>query len=171
LDVGSGGGQPLSQTLASVSLGLGPITFPGYLDREQVATRVSPSRFELSENDRWAERLSENFTRVLSQNLSALLGTEKISLYPWISTEKVDYQLEIEVLKFEANPRQEAQLTARWSIRRVVGRSLLATKESRISKTSKSGSTDASVEALSQALGDLSREISDGIRTLAGQGK
>src|SRR5262245_47155811 len=50
-------------------LGIGPIKFPGYLDRQQFVTRVSQNRFAVAENDRWAEPLEENFSRVLSQNL------------------------------------------------------------------------------------------------------
>ena len=50
-------------------IGIGPIRFPAYLDREQIVTRTAQNRLDISENDRWAEPLEENFTRVLSQNL------------------------------------------------------------------------------------------------------
>src|SRR3954471_156925 len=49
-------------------LGIGPIKIPGYLDREQLVTRISQNRFAIAENDRWAEPLEENFARVLSEN-------------------------------------------------------------------------------------------------------
>jgi uncharacterized lipoprotein YmbA len=54
------------------SVGLGPIELPGYLDRQQIATRTSTNRLSYSENDRWAAPLSESFSRVLEQNISHL---------------------------------------------------------------------------------------------------
>ena len=45
---------------ANFSLGLGPIELPGYLDRQQIATRTSTNRLSYSENDRWAAPLSES---------------------------------------------------------------------------------------------------------------
>ena len=59
-----------------ISLGVGPVRLPGYLDRREIVTRVAQSRFDVSENDRWAEPLDENFTHVLAQNLSVLLGSD-----------------------------------------------------------------------------------------------
>jgi uncharacterized lipoprotein YmbA len=50
-------------------LAVGPIRFPGYLAREQIVVRGAQNRLDISENDRWAEPLEENFARVLSQNL------------------------------------------------------------------------------------------------------
>jgi hypothetical protein len=64
------------------SLGIGPIRFPGYLDRQEMVTRTAPNRIDLSENDRWAEPLEANFARTLSQNLSSLLQTERLMFYP-----------------------------------------------------------------------------------------
>jgi uncharacterized lipoprotein YmbA len=40
------------------AIGLGPITFPKYLDRRQIATRTGPYELEFVEFDRWAEALS-----------------------------------------------------------------------------------------------------------------
>ena len=36
------------------------------MDRQQFVTRISQNRFAVAENDRWAEPLEENFSRVLS---------------------------------------------------------------------------------------------------------
>jgi len=46
-----------------ISLGVGPVRLPGYLDRREIVMRATQSRFDLSENDRWAEPLETNFTR------------------------------------------------------------------------------------------------------------
>src|SRR5215510_8607930 len=57
------GAQDATGTNALV-LGIGPIKLPGYLDRQQMVTRISQNRFAVAENDRWAEPLDENFSRV-----------------------------------------------------------------------------------------------------------
>jgi len=149
-----------------VSLGIGPIKLPGYLDRQEIVTRTGQNRFDVSEYDRWAEPLDENFTRVLTQNLSALLRPERISSYPWPVDKKPNYQVEIEVLRFEANAKQEIQLSARWAVIDGGTKKQLEFKESRLTRPAKEKSTDSSVAALSEALGDLSREIADAIHAI-----
>jgi len=56
--------------------------------------------------------LDENFTRVLSQNLSILLRTDRIVFFPWPIDKKPNYRVEIEVFRCEANSAREAQLSA-----------------------------------------------------------
>ena len=142
-----------------VSLGIGPIKLPGYLDRQEIVTRTGQNRFDVSEYDRWAEPLDENFTRVLTQNLSALLRPERISSYPWPVDKKPNYQVEIEVLRFEANAKQEIQLSARWAVIDDICKEASNLNKSHLSRPAKEKSTDASVSALSETVADLSREI------------
>ncbi len=149
---------------SQLSLGIGPIRFPGYLDREQIVSRVSQQRFDLSENDRWAEPLEENFARVLSQNLSVLLHTDQIVRYPWQTSHRPTYQVEIEVLRFESNRSQEAQLAVRWNIIDPSMKKLISSRESRLIRQARATSTEATVAALSETLGELSREIADAVK-------
>jgi len=160
-----------SSNSAGVSLGIGPIRLPGYLDREEIVTRVSPNRIDLSEYDRWAEPLETNFSRVVGQNLSVLLNTDRVVFYPWELTRRPNYQLTIEVLRFEPNARGEVQLSARWEILDTNKRTPLRAGESGITRQPTAQSTDASVAALSEALGDLSREIANAVSAIDGQRK
>lgn len=146
-------------------LGIGPIKFPGYLDRQQFVTRISQNRFAVAENDRWAEPLEENFSRVLSQNLSILLQTDRIVGYPWERSQRPTYQIQVEVLRFEPNAEHVVELWARWSI--VDGKKeTIDRKESFLTKSARDKSTEASVAALSETVADLSREIAGAIRNL-----
>ena len=72
--------------LPKLSLGVGPIELPDYLDRFSIATRSEANRVTYAENDRWAESLGGNVQRVLAADLSVLLYTERISLFPWYRT-------------------------------------------------------------------------------------
>jgi uncharacterized lipoprotein YmbA len=100
-----------------LTLGVGPVEFPDYLRRLPVVTRVEPDRIELSEEKRWAEPLDKNFTHVLSENLATLLDTQRIEKYPWPLATKIDYQIEVDVQRFETTSDGQAQLVARWAIR------------------------------------------------------
>jgi uncharacterized protein len=160
-----------SSNPAGVSIGIGPIRLPGYLDRQEIVTRVSQNRIDLSEYDRWAERLETNFTRVLAQNLSVLLNTDQLVFYPWELNRKPNYQVTIEMLRFESNTRGEVQLSARWEILDTNKRTQLQAGESGITRQPTAQSTDASVAALSEALGDLSREIANAVSAVDGQRK
>ena len=147
-------------------LGIGPIKFPGYLDRHEIVVRSTQNRFDVSETDRWAEPLQENFSRVLSENLALLLNTDLIIIYPWSPTERPRYQVEIDVLRFETNRERNGQLLARWSVVAGADKKVAVVKESRIIRNAKEKSTDGSVAALSEAVGDLSREIAETVSAI-----
>ena len=120
----------------------------------------------MAENDRWAEPLGDNLGRILAQNLSALLGTDNVSLYPWPSDLRPTYQVEIEVLRFEPDSARSAELTARWILRDVPTRAILSVKESELTEPLKGPSTEESVAALSELLGKLSCEIVEALRAI-----
>ena len=99
-----------------IAIGIGPIDFPDYVKRPEVVTRTAPNRIDVSEDNRWAGSLDKNFTRVLSENLSTLLNTQRVQLYPWNRITPVDYQVVVNVEQFDSDGKQ-ATLIARWSIR------------------------------------------------------
>ncbi|HZD40655.1 MAG TPA: PqiC family protein [Terriglobales bacterium] len=146
-----------------IAIGVGPINFPGYLDREQIVTRVSQNRFQVAENDRWVEPLQENFARVLLENLTALLPTAHFMNYPWRLNERPRYQLAINLMRFEPNADGHVELVARWILREIATKQPAPVKETRLSLPVKGTSTDAAVAALSGAVGDLSREIAQAV--------
>ena len=150
-----------------LSLGVGPVKLPGYLDREELVTRISQNRFAVSENDRWIEPLEENVARVLSQNLAALLRPDRLLRYPWQSNQRPAYQLEIEILRFEPDAGQEVQLSARWAVIDTSNKQSRVAKESQFARQAKAKSSEAAVAAMSEALGDLSREIADAVGAVA----
>ena len=150
-----------------ISLGVGPVRLPGYLDRREIVTRVAQNRFDLSDNDRWAEPLDENFTHVLAQNLSVLLGSDRIITYPWPLDKRPRYRVQIDVFRFEVNSAGEAELTARWAVVDETGKEAPSINESRLSRPAKDKSTDAYVAALSETVADLSREIAKTVIALA----
>ncbi len=160
-----------SAGLEQSSIGVGPLRLPGYLDRDDLVARVAENRFEVSPNDHWIEPLEENVSRVLAQNLYALLGFEQIARYPWPANRRVTRQIEIEILRFEPTAEREAQLEARWSVIDVATKQPLAVKRSLVKRPIKDSTREAAVDAMSDALAGFSREIAETVRAVAGDPK
>jgi uncharacterized lipoprotein YmbA len=146
------------------SLGLGPIAFPGYLDRMSIVRRTGPNEIAISATDRWAEPLREAFRTTLQQDLVVLLGMPRIVLYPWVRTERPDLAIDVEVLRFESRADGDADLAAKWHLVRVADGTVLLGRTSQIDGHAGGSDTDAAVAALSRALGELSREIATAVR-------
>ncbi len=146
-------------------LGLGPIHFPAYLRRTEMVTRVGQNRVQISESNRWAEPLDVDFREVLARNLAYLLRTEQVVTYPWYNSTHVDYQVEISVDQFENDAYGTAHLAAQWSVRSARNAALVSRTTSLSVKASGTDSA-ARVAALSEALGELSREIARAILEL-----
>jgi uncharacterized protein len=149
-------------------IGLGPIKLPSYLDRDEVATRVSPNRLEYSDRDRWAEPLDNNFQQVIAQDLTQILGTRSIIFFPWLGNTRIDYQVRIDVYRFENDSSGNAQLVAHWQVLDGSGQFLYA-NDSDISEPVQSGQSVAA--ALSRTMDGLARQIASAIRSLSQGGQ
>lgn len=145
--------------LTSAAIGLGPIQLPEYLDRPELLIRTSPNEFELSERDRWAETLTENFRHVLANDLINLLGTTNIVQYPWYPGTRLDYVVQIQVQHFEARTNQTAELAAHWELRTPPTEQLLASREAQFSRRLTSLTGDAAAAGLSQDVAALATQI------------
>jgi len=148
---------------SSPTIGLGPIKLPEYLDRDEVVTRVGPNRLEVSDKDLWAEPLENNFKHVVAQDLTQSLGTHSITFYPWAGTTRVDYQVRIDVYRFETDPSANAQLVAHWQVLDGSGKPLYA-GDSNLSEQAHPGEPVAA--ALSRTVEGLARQIASAIQSL-----
>jgi uncharacterized lipoprotein YmbA len=144
----------------NLHIGIGPVQFAEYLQRSQIVTRTSGAEINLAETHRWAEPLHNNFGRILAENLSILVGTDKISLHPSRNWSDIDYQVVVNVWQFDVSEQGEVILVANWSIRGKGGSELLTMKKSAFSTNlgSTTSYTDI-VLALSKTVELLSREI------------
>ncbi len=163
----AGANAPLTLSAAAAagpSIGVGPIKLPAYLERREIVTRVGPNRLELSQRDRWAEPVDDNFTSVLAANLGALLGARRVLNYPWYRPANLDYQVAVTVSRFDTDPSGNAQLTASWEIREPASGDVLSSGNADISTPTQSGESAAAT--LSRALGDLSRQLADAVQSV-----
>lgn len=153
-----------------LAVGVGPVTMPMYLDRPQLVTRASPNRLDLAEFDRWAEPLRDMFSRTLAENLSALIGTDLVYLLPRRRVPELDYQVAVEVFRFDRSADGEVKLLARWTISADEQATTLLTRRTLITEATplESGPEEVIV-ALSRAVETLGREIARDLQGLDGQ--
>lgn len=140
-----------------LTIGIGPIDFPDYLRRPEVVTLASPNQLDLAAEKRWGEPLDKDFARVFAENISCLLKTQQLEKYPWPVRTHIDYQIVIDVQRFETTSDGQSQLVARWIIKDGSGKDLYAS-ETRASSPVGSGEAGPSI-ALSNDLGTLSHEV------------
>ena len=150
-----------------LSVGVGPISMPEYLNRPQMVTRGGGTKLELAEFDRWGEPLDELFGRVMSENLSALLGTERVYRLPRRRTGTLSYQVEIDIFRFDADENGLVYLTARWSLFGKGGRDLIKTGKATFTKQA-GPSAENLAEGMSDVVEQFSRRIASEIGTVRG---
>jgi uncharacterized lipoprotein YmbA len=148
-----------------LTIGVGPVTLPPYLDRPQIVTRASRAKLNLGEFDQWAAALQDGVARVLAENLSLLIPTDRVVLHPWPRQTAIDYQVTVEVIQFDKTMGDEVVLAARWSLAAADGPDLLLRK-ARYSTPAGGQDYEATVTAMSRTLEALSRDIATALLTI-----
>ncbi len=149
-----------------ISLGIGPIALPDYMDRPQMVSGVGAQRIEVDEYQRWGGSLRADIANTLGENLAHLLGTSRVVIMPAEVKLPVQYRLVVNILRFDADNQGQALLKVRWAIIDPNAEVALAMRESAYRQAFDQGDQDAQVAALSATLGDFSREVADTIRGL-----
>jgi uncharacterized lipoprotein YmbA len=150
---------------SSLSVVVGPISIPAIVDLPEIVVSMGPNQVMLDEYNRWASPLSNNISRVVAENLVAMLGTPRVSLFQQSLNADADFQVAIEVQTFESAPGEAATLNAVWIVRRTkdrkaeIGRTTV--REPVAEKT-----YEALAAAHSRALARLSEDIAEAIRAL-----
>jgi len=139
------------------ALGIGPVSVPERLNRPEIVTWVNDNMLHLAEFDLWAAPLQDSVTRVLAENLSVLLPTERVAIFPWPSDTPVEYEVRVEVARFEGTLGRDCSLIARWSVLR---RADKQTRAGRSRYTESAGDNYTTlVAAQSRLVAALSRDI------------
>ncbi len=151
-----------------LSVVVGPVTLPAYLDRNEVAVRVSPSELTYALAERWAEPLVQNVTRVLVEDLGNALASDRVASVTTTPSVTPDFWIEVVFVRLEPNAAGNAQLTARWAVRDTA-RKILRIRQSQHAGRAAAATTEGGVDAMSAALGDLATEMADVLRALAAE--
>ena len=152
--------EPVTQAtgMRGVAIGVGPVELPQYVNRPQIVTGYNSPELRSSYAAQWAEPLQDGFTRVLAENLSLLLATDRVAIFPWKSVVP-EYQVVIEVTHFLGQIGGEVSLVALWSILSKNGKDVLVSKKSSFHESTGSSEYAALVAAMSRTVAALSRDI------------
>jgi uncharacterized lipoprotein YmbA len=156
-------------TGADYSVAVGPVSVPAAVDRPQIVVRLAPNQVAIDEFHRWASPLPDAISRVIAENLAAMLGTPHVTVFTQPTAAGAQYRVLVDVLRFESAPGETASLDAVWTVR--------STKDG----TTRSGRTTVSepvpdreyatlAAAHSRALGRLSADLAKAIQALASAG-
>jgi hypothetical protein len=146
-------------------IGIGPVEIPEYLDRPEIVTRAEQNQLILSEFNLWGGSLKADVNRVLIENVSYFLANDGIPVITWKIGIGGTNRVPIQVVRFDGSPNDSITLKARWAVIEKEGKAFDYFHESNITVPVKGGSYGSVVAAMSEALGQLGREIAEGIRS------
>jgi len=143
----------------NLRIGIVPVNIPEYLKKSQIVTRTGTSEITLAEFDRWAGSLGEDIGRVVAENLSLLLKTDKVLNFPWRRNVALDYTIEMQISRLEGALGGDIELVARWAIFNAENNNVVSVQTSRITQAVQGGGYSDLVIAQSKALAVFSREL------------
>jgi len=149
-----------------ISVGVGPITLPGYLSRTRMVTRRSDNELDYLEAERWAQPLEESLRYGVASDLGMLLWTDRMVVHPWYTASAPSYSVSVDIARFERRSDGAATLAARWIVRDADGARLAADTFDRVLQAD-SASIATTVQAQSELVAAMSRAIADALRKAA----
>jgi uncharacterized lipoprotein YmbA len=150
----------------TIAIGVGPVKFPKFLDRPQIVTRKSQNQIQVSEFNRWAGSFPGDFSRVLAKNISILLPTDRVAVYPWGEQFTPTYRIKLDVEQFDGQLGERVVLDVTWMVTDQEGTNQLLARRSLIEEPVSDKTYEALVVAESNGLATLSRTIVQEIRKL-----
>jgi uncharacterized protein len=145
-----------------VRMGVRSVELPRYVERPQIVTRVSPNRLEVAEFQYWGAPLRNAVPMILAENLTRLVPTDQVAVFPWSRGFVPDVQVLVEVSQLEGTLGGQAVLAARWRIIDRAGEE----RARGVSRFTEAAGEDyeSLVAAHSRLVGALSRDIADARR-------
>jgi uncharacterized protein len=159
-------GEPASRVpgVGDVTIGVGPVEVPQYVNRPEIVTGRDSPVLQTAALAEWAEPLRDGFTRVLAENLSLLLATERVAIFPRQSVAP-EYQVVVNVIQFLGQPGGDVSLVALWSLLGKQGQELVS-KKSSFREPTGGQDYEALAAAMSRTVAALSRDIAAAISAL-----
>ncbi|MBK1649915.1 hypothetical protein CKO36_15245 [Rhabdochromatium marinum] len=150
-----------------LAVGLGPVSFPRFLDRPQVVQRAGGNQLTLDEFNRWGGSLDDDFLRVFSENLGRELRTSRIVVFPSELRLPLDFRVLAEIIAFEAGPADQAMLKVRWAVLNPSTEEVLRMREDVYRQPLPAEASIAQqVVALSTALAEFSQDVARELQSL-----
>jgi uncharacterized lipoprotein YmbA len=160
--------EPLAKTdatlanAAKITLALSPVRIPHYLERPQIVTAAGKNTYQLDELHRWAESPDDNMTRVMLQDLTALVPADVV-MSTTSRAKQAEFHLSVTVLEFHVDPQDLAGLSAQWQVSK--GKDVVLSQKTAYQVPAGNG-VQLKIEALNQCLNLLNRDIATALTHL-----
>ena len=118
---------------------------------------------EIAEFDQWAGELEDIIIRGMAQQLMKGLDTVKVSLYPWPRHRNLDYQIRIDILRFDGALNGKVALQGTWTLVEGDGLSEKITQAFDLSQHTQGETSADLVATMSALVTKLSQQIVDQI--------
>jgi len=148
----------------NVAVKVGPVSIPDTLDQSLIVTRSGPNMLVVGEFNRWGGDLQSDIQRVIGENISILLPTKQVTLSQEIMLLPVDFQVIVNVRKFDGTLGGVVTLNADWTVARKGKETSVMVKKSVLKENADGVDYQSYVAAQSRLLAKLSQEIADEIR-------
>ncbi len=144
------------------------VVLPAYLARPEIVTRLSSQEVKPLEFRRWAEPLDAGLTRVLADNLTALLPTWRVEMEPSANHHPGDFTVIVKVTRLDADDKA-VNLVAEWSVRDRTKQETCFASRVAITEAVTGAEPDQTVAALNRAVYSLSKQIASSSEPLGAQ--
>jgi uncharacterized lipoprotein YmbA len=155
-------------TATDVTLAVGPVELPDYVDRPQIVTRSGTNELVIAEFDRWGGSLEKQISGSLVATLRDRLASRRIAVVPWRSavlSSGAPDRVTVSVSRFDGVPGHSVVLQARWELRTQSGgkEESLGVKEASVTEQIDGPDYDALVAAMQRALVRLGEQMADSV--------
>jgi len=106
----------VEHSAAGVRIGVWRAKIPALLDRAEIVTRSGTHTVELADFHKWADRLDYNVSRLIANELSKRLQTDNVMISPWSSYANNDYQVKLNIDRFDGELGGEIVFRGSWSL-------------------------------------------------------
>ncbi|MEW6742114.1 MAG: PqiC family protein [Planctomycetota bacterium] len=153
---------------ADLVIGVGPVKIADYLDRPQMVRRAGENELVIDEYHQWAEPLKESLPRLLALNLSTLLQTDQVTVFPWKGYREPSCRVEAVITRFDTGLSGAVVLEVLWTL--IDNRNPERARAGRFhNEVSVASDAEPAVlaGAMNEALSEFSRVVAAAIQELA----
>jgi hypothetical protein len=152
---------------SGIALGVGPVSISGYLDRNEMVSREAANQLRIDPLHYWGSPLNQEIQRVLREDVSRLLASERVIAWPWSRHANIDMRIPVQVLQFEPVVGKGVVLVARWEIQTPDATKVLFSRQSEILEPVSEAGPGPYAASMSRAIAALAVQIADAVRANA----
>lgn len=158
-------GAPLA-----VSVAVGPVLVPAVVDNARIVLTVAPNEVRPDDYNRWASPLQDEVPRAVVGDLTALLGSDRVTRSSNTAAPAADYHVSMEIERFDSVLGQDVTIEAEWVVKRIRD-GALKTGRTVAREPADGGAFRGLAAAHSRAIARVSEDIAAGVRAIAASEK